>query len=78
MTVPIIGEHDVQRLLLAADPVYSPKAVCIAPGNPARGGRRDDSELTVFKSLGLAVENLGAAEHVLRRAETEGGVEVEF
>jgi ornithine cyclodeaminase len=42
-------------------------------------GRRDDAELTVFKSLGLAVEDLAAAEHVLRRAEMAGaGVEVDF
>ena len=34
-------------------------------------GRRDDEELTVFKSLGLAVEDLAAAELVLRRAEAE-------
>ena len=33
----------------------------------------------MFKSLGLAVEDLAAAEHVLRRAEAEGaGVEVEL
>jgi ornithine cyclodeaminase len=38
----------------------------------AAPGRESDSELTVFKSLGLAVEDLAAAEHVLRRAETEG------
>jgi ornithine cyclodeaminase len=45
----------------------------------AAEGRRSSSELTVFKSLGLAVEDLVAAEHVLRRAEAEGaGVEVEF
>jgi len=45
----------------------------------AAEGRRDDSELTVFKSLGLAVEDLAAAEHVLRRAEAENvGVEVEL
>ncbi len=36
----------------------------------APGGTSDD-ELTVFKSLGLAVEDLAAAEHVLRRAEAE-------
>ena len=30
-------------------------------------GRQSDDELTVFKSLGLAVEDLAAAEHVLRR-----------
>jgi ornithine cyclodeaminase/alanine dehydrogenase-like protein (mu-crystallin family) len=34
-------------------------------------GRRDDHELTVFKSLGLAVEDLAAAEYVLQRAEAE-------
>ena len=34
-------------------------------------GRRSAEELTVFKSLGLAVEDLAAAEHVLRRADAE-------
>lgn len=37
----------------------------------AVGGRQSDEELTVFKSLGLAVEDLAAAEHVLARAEAE-------
>ena len=37
----------------------------------AASGRTSDGELTVFKSLGLAVEDLAAAEHVLRRAEAE-------
>jgi ornithine cyclodeaminase/alanine dehydrogenase-like protein (mu-crystallin family) len=42
-------------------------------------GRRSDDELTVFKSLGLAVEDLAAAEHVVRRAEAEGvGTRVDF
>jgi ornithine cyclodeaminase len=35
-------------------------------------GRTSPDELTVFKSLGLAVEDLAAAEYVLRRAEEEG------
>lgn len=35
-------------------------------------GRRSADELTVFKSLGLAVEDLAAAEHVLAAAEREG------
>ncbi|MGZ4290731.1 MAG: ornithine cyclodeaminase family protein [Gaiellaceae bacterium] len=34
-------------------------------------GRRTAEEITVFKSLGLAVEDLAAAEHVLARAEAE-------
>jgi ornithine cyclodeaminase len=42
-------------------------------------GRRSPDELTVFKSLGIAVEDLAAAEHVLRRAEAEGaGTRVDF
>jgi ornithine cyclodeaminase len=42
-------------------------------------GRTSDMELTVFKSLGLAVEDLGAIETLLRRAEAEGaGVEVDL
>ena len=34
-------------------------------------GRRSPDEITVFKSLGLAVEDLAAAEYVLARAEAE-------
>jgi ornithine cyclodeaminase len=34
-------------------------------------GRRSPEEITVFKSLGLAVEDLAAAEYVLARAEAE-------
>jgi len=42
-------------------------------------GRTADDELTVFKSLGLAVEDLAAAEYVVRRAaETGTGTTVEF
>jgi ornithine cyclodeaminase len=37
----------------------------------AAPGRRSPDEITVFKSLGLAVEDLAAAEHVLARAEAE-------
>ena len=35
-------------------------------------GRNGASDVTVFKSLGLAVEDLAAAHHVLRRAEERG------
>ena len=42
-------------------------------------GRTSPDELTVFRSLGLAVEDLAAAEYVVRRArETGAGTEVEF
>ena len=45
--------------------------------NAAR--RASPDELTVFRSLGLAVEDLAAAEYVVRRArETGTGTEVDF
>lgn len=45
----------------------------------AAPGRSSPDELTVFRSLGLAVEDLAAAEYVVRRAREAGaGTEVEF
>jgi ornithine cyclodeaminase/alanine dehydrogenase-like protein (mu-crystallin family) len=45
----------------------------------AAPGRTSPNELTVFRSLGLAVEDLAAAEYVVRRARESGaGTEVEF
>jgi len=42
-------------------------------------GRLAEDELTVFKSLGLAAEDLAAAEHVYTRAQADGaGVTVPF
>jgi ornithine cyclodeaminase len=42
-------------------------------------GRADEGELTVFKSLGLGVEDLAAAELIVRKARERGaGIEVEF
>jgi ornithine cyclodeaminase/alanine dehydrogenase-like protein (mu-crystallin family) len=42
-------------------------------------GRSDPGELTVFKSLGLGVEDLAAAELVVRKAREQGaGAEVDF
>jgi ornithine cyclodeaminase len=35
-------------------------------------GRRSDDEITLFKSLGIGVEDLAAGELVLSRAEAEG------
>jgi ornithine cyclodeaminase/alanine dehydrogenase-like protein (mu-crystallin family) len=34
--------------------------------------RRNDEEITLFKSLGLAVEDLAAAHHVYRKAQSQG------
>jgi ornithine cyclodeaminase/alanine dehydrogenase-like protein (mu-crystallin family) len=42
-------------------------------------GRRDDSELTLFRSLGLAIEDLAAAESAVAAARAHGlGTEVEL
>ena len=42
-------------------------------------GRRDDDELTLFKSLGIAAEDLAAAELCVARARERGlGAEVDF
>jgi len=41
--------------------------------------RTAEDEITVFKSLGIAVEDLASAHHIYRRAiETDRGLEVEF
>lgn len=45
----------------------------------AHPGRTSANEITIFKSLGLAIEDLAAAEHVVRRAREAGvGAEVPF
>ena len=45
----------------------------------ARAGRLNDEELTLFKSVGIAVEDLAAAELVVRKAREQGaGTEVDF
>ena len=42
-------------------------------------GRSSDDEITIFESLGLAIEDLAAADHVVHRARAEGvGVDVPF
>jgi ornithine cyclodeaminase/alanine dehydrogenase-like protein (mu-crystallin family) len=42
-------------------------------------GRGSDEEITIYESLGIAIEDLAAADHVVRRARAEGvGVDVPF
>lgn len=43
----------------------------LLPGG-ARLGRRRDEEITIFKSLGLAIEDVAAAQHVYRKALASG------
>ena len=61
--------------LLAVDEI-GPREVRAELGEVLTGagdGRRSDDELTLFKSLGLAAEDLAAVEHLYRRA-TETGL----
>ena len=42
-------------------------------------GRKSDEEITPFKSLGIAVEDLAAAHHIYRKAQAENvGLSVEL
>ena len=67
--------------LLALDEI-GPREVRAELGEVLTGageGRRTDDELTLFKSLGLAAEDLAAVEHLYRRAtETGFGQRVEL
>jgi ornithine cyclodeaminase/alanine dehydrogenase-like protein (mu-crystallin family) len=69
-------------LLPAAEGAVGPDHIKAELGEVLTGthpGRQDEAELTIFKSLGIAVEDLAAAELVVRRARERGvGAEVEF
>jgi ornithine cyclodeaminase len=69
-------------LLAAAEGAVGPDHIKAELGEVLTGthpGRQDETELTVFKSLGIAVEDLAAAELVVRRARERGvGAEVDF
>jgi ornithine cyclodeaminase len=69
-------------LLAEAEGAIGPDHIKAELGEVLAGlhpGRESEDELTVFKSLGIAVEDLAAAELVVRRAREQGvGVEVEF
>ena len=71
--------HEAGDLLLAG---FGEERIAAELGEVLIGhhpGRRDDEELTVVKSLGLGVEDLAAAELVVRKAREQGaGTEVEF
>ncbi|HXF97635.1 MAG TPA: ornithine cyclodeaminase family protein [Gaiellaceae bacterium] len=69
-------------LLAAAEGAVGPEHIQAELGEVLAGlhpGRRSEDELTVFESVGIAAEDLAAAELVVRRARAEGaGVEVAF
>ena len=76
------GVDDRQRCARLAVDEVGPRDVRGELGEVLTGaaeGRRDDEELTLFKSLGLAAEDLAAVEHLYRRAtETGSGQRVEL
>jgi ornithine cyclodeaminase len=59
---------------LPGDPVEAELGEVLVGSAP---GRRDDTEITLFESLGLAVEDLATAVHVLERARARGDVGTE-
>jgi ornithine cyclodeaminase len=69
-------------LIAAAEGAVGPEHIRAELGEVLTGqhpGRESEDELTVFKSLGIAVEDLASAELVVRRARERGvGAEVAF
>lgn len=56
---------------IGADHIVAEVGELLLPGGD-RLGRRGEDEITIFKSLGLAVEDLAAAHHVYRKASASG------
>jgi len=70
----LIPAAEIRKAQAAIEGAVAPGHIRAELGEVLAGlapGRTSPDELTVFKSLGLAVEDLAAAEHVLRRAEEE-------
>jgi len=69
-------------LVAAAETGFGPEHIVAELGEILNGdaeGRRTDDELTVFKSMGLASEDLAAAQLIVARARERGlGTEVDF
>jgi ornithine cyclodeaminase len=69
-------------LIAAAEGAIGPDHIKAELGEVLAGvhpGREHEDELTVFKSLGIAVEDLASAELAVRRARENGvGTEIEF
>jgi ornithine cyclodeaminase/alanine dehydrogenase-like protein (mu-crystallin family) len=77
-----VNEAGDYLMALAEGAIAGPEHIRAEIGEILTGahpGRTSEDELTVFKSLGLAVEDLAAGEYVVRRAEAAGvGTTVPF
>ena len=75
-----IREEEVLSLLPMADALACVEEAFRELGEVVAGrspGRHDDSEVTLFASQGLAVEDVAVGLHVYRRAKAQGaGVEM--
>jgi ornithine cyclodeaminase/alanine dehydrogenase-like protein (mu-crystallin family) len=76
----LVNEAGDYQLALSEGAIAGPEHIRAELGEVAAGmhaGRTDADELTVFRSLGLAIEDLAAAEHAVASARRGGfGVEV--
>jgi ornithine cyclodeaminase/alanine dehydrogenase-like protein (mu-crystallin family) len=77
------AENEAGDFVLARDEgAIGPEHIRAELGEVLAGtaaGRSSDDEITIFESLGLAIEDLAAADHVVQRARAEGvGVDVPF
>ena len=69
-------------VIAAAEGAFGPEHICAELGEVLIGGhpgRTSNDEITVFKSLGLAIEDLASAAHVYEKAQAQAvGTWVEF
>jgi ornithine cyclodeaminase/alanine dehydrogenase-like protein (mu-crystallin family) len=77
------AENEAGDFVLAqAEGAIGPEHIRAELGEVVAGmapGRSSDTEITIFESLGLAIEDLAAADYVVRRARAEGvGIDVPF
>jgi ornithine cyclodeaminase/alanine dehydrogenase-like protein (mu-crystallin family) len=62
----------IQEGRFGADHIVAEIGELLARTDTAAAGRRSDTEVTIFKSLGLAVEDVTAADLAYRRAVERG------
>jgi ornithine cyclodeaminase/alanine dehydrogenase-like protein (mu-crystallin family) len=78
----LVNEAGDYQLAVSEGAIAGPEHIRGELGEVVAGmapGRSDRDELTVFRSLGLAIEDLAAAEHAVENARSRGaGVEVEL
>jgi ornithine cyclodeaminase len=78
----LVNEAGDYQLAVSEGAIAGPEHIRAELGEVVAGlrpGRSDRDELTVFRSLGLAIEDLAAAEHAVENARSRGaGVEVEL